>query len=172
MFVNNSSILNAIFKEVGGSANVTGDYSTTAKKFYVNPSLSQNYILYSFFMNLAVAGDIAAYGYGDGLELTNGINITIEDADGTILTQVLSSIPIKTNVDWGRFVDFDNTIDKGTGNAQLTGDTLFVAEYGLPLKLFGALGHRLVLTFNDNFSATGNEMLIHYFGVKGYIERL
>lgn len=156
-----------------GGKDVTGDYSATAKKFFVGPPSGQNYEISGLNLNLVTAGDVTSDGYGDGAELTNGISVTLEDSNGTVLLDLLDGIKIKSNADWGRLIDFDTIIDRGVGNAHLPGKGYFPLLFLSPLKLFGTNGDRLVLTFNDNFSGTGsNVMLEHDFSVTGRIERV
>ena len=173
-FLSYRTIVDKILKDVANGKQATGDYSTTAKDFYIAPPVTQNYIITGFWINLVVATDFTANGYGSGVVLTNGISMGIEDDAGTVLHDFLDGEKIKSNSDWERIVDIPNGITKGLTNAHLTGDTSFLAMYGAPIKLFGVEKHRLVLTFNDDFSVAGgvNPMVAHQFGVVGGIEMI
>jgi hypothetical protein len=173
-FLHYSTIIDGNLKNAGGSNQATGDYSATAQKFFLAPGVNEAYLLTGFYINLVVAGEFSANGYGDGPELTNGVKATIEDSSGTVLYDFLGGGTVKSNADWGRLVEFDTFIDKKTDDAHLTGETFFLVTYGEPLKIFGNNDERFVLTFQDDFSVVGatNPMLEHNFALVGKKENL
>jgi hypothetical protein len=185
MSVSYRDSLNLLLRNSGSSSQATGAYSVGSPgKFYLEAPVStgtlgqsdyvaaSNYDIAKLSINLVVAGDLTADGYGDGVILTNGIKATIENSSGDELYDFLDGETIKSNADWYKLgVDIDPLLEKSATNAHLTGSSSMLINFGDYHRINP--GDRFVLTFQDDFSVGGatNAMVEHSFMLSGRISK-
>lgn len=144
-----------------GTKNAVGDYSSTPTDFKIQPAANQMFILHRMLVFIKDTTGIDADAYGNGIVLTNGINIKYSHAAGVVVDMV-DGIPITVNGDWGRLCYDVELKAWGAGNEILVVRWTF-DKAGEPLVLNGADGDRFVVSLNDDFSG----LLAHYFMVQG-----
>jgi len=125
------------------------DYSG-GKVLKIIPAAGETIILHrmiSEVQDTRVGFNVDSFG---GLsELTNGIQIKLENAQG-VLVDLTGGLPIKTNSDWGRFCYDVARIDYGNGDFSLQSRWTF-NNAGMPLKLDSNDGEFLAMYFQDDF---------------------
>jgi hypothetical protein len=133
-----------------GGIQVTGDYSLSETHFKVQPAQDE---IIEVARLIIIIGDasVAAERYG-GITggLTNGIEFSWRDVDGTV-TDMLGGQKVKSNLNWARYCyDVENK-DFGVGEEYITVRWTF-SKSGEPIVLHGYQADRLVLSFNDDFT--------------------
>jgi len=158
-----------------GVVNARGDYSLSEEIFYIQPAPGE--IIRLERMMVLIEGNKGTFytdGYG-GIAggLTNGIQVRVQDDNGTI-TDLTAGLPVLSNGMWGGLCYDAEIYPASTGN----NDTYLrvrwtFARSGYPLRLVGDNNERLEVVLNDNFAGvSGSKNLIekHYFHVQGYYE--
>jgi hypothetical protein len=87
-----------------------------------------------------------AAGYGAGTALTNGIGITVENADGVLKNY--TPVRIKTTYEWALLAGVDSTFVGGAGSDPHMVRWTF-AKGGGPILLDGSKGEFLRVSFGD-----------------------
>ncbi len=148
-----------------GNDNANGNYSPGSPGvFSVNPQPSQVLEIFSFQFTLVCATEFGATDYGDGSSLVNGITVTIEDNSG-VIHDMLGGQIITTNAGWQAFIDVDTIIERRLSTAAYTGEAVFLATYGRPIRLFGDLGHKFVITYKDDMTSRLTDQVASVAGV-------
>lgn len=142
-----------------GTKNANGDYSSVADEFYCQPDMSV--YINRLIISIEDTSGMQAQEYGNlGSELTNGWELKVTDASGSVKLDLTDGIAVKTNAQIGRNC-YD--VDVKTWGA---GDELLVARW-----TFGASGAPLYLSANDKLSVTFNDdlsgLISHYFLIQG-----
>ena len=147
-----------------GTKSAVGDYSSAAEIFYIQPPAGQIYRISRMIPFVEDAGTFDSGSYGNGITLTNGITVRVQDDNGTVL-DLTNGLPVKLNTHWARLC-FDLTISKcGTGNEYLHARWTF-AKSGQMIRLVGDNNERLEVVLNDDF----RDLVSQYFMVQGYVE--
>ncbi len=114
-------------------------------------------------IHLTDAGSFDADSYGNGITLTNGINVTLRDTDDTLLATLTPS-PIKTNGQWaGQCHDF-STHTFGTGNNHASVRWTFNKYTPGGIRLLP--GQHLDIEFEDDYSG----LITHMYLFEGHID--
>ena len=146
-----------------GTKTAIGNYSTPTI-FYIQPPAGTIYRLSRMLPFVEDVGTFDSGSYGNGITLTNGITVRVQDDSGTLL-DLTDGLPIKLNTHWARLC-YDMAISKfGTGNEYLHARWTF-AKSGQMVRLVGNNNERLEVVLNDDFS----DLVSQYFMVQGYIE--
>ncbi len=146
-----------------GVKNAVGDYSTTAKKFIIKPAVNQKFFLARMMIHITDGGALDSGSYGNGITLTNGIEIKVTDSQGYKI-DITEGIPILKNPDWARLCYDMNRSNYGTGDETLNARFTFLKS-GVYLVLDGNKGEQFEVDLNDDFSG----LVEHYFQVQGFI---
>ena len=144
-----------------GTIDLASDYSTVAGSVFIQPPAGKHFVLKRMLVLVQDTGSFDAAKYGNGVTLTNGIEIEVENATGGVVLDLLDGQPIKENVAWGSFC-FD--VDVKTWG---TGDEFLVARW-----TFEKSGRDIELTEDDTFSVKASDDLsglnAQRFLVQGY----
>jgi len=148
-----------------GTKNATGDYSSTADEFYIAPASDEVMLIYELLIDIEDTSGMSESEYGNiGSALSNGIQIK-KMRSVTVIDDFTDGVPVLTNANWGR-VAFDKRYDtQGSGNESLVVRLRFI-DTGEPIRLDGALGDRLAVQLNDDFTG----LVSHYFKARGVYE--
>ena len=147
-----------------GTKTAIGEYQAGAEIFYIQPPTGQVYRLSRILPFVEDAGTFDSGSYGNGITLTNGITVRVQNDSGTIV-DLTDGLPVKLNTHWARLC-YDLTISKfGTGNEYLHARWTF-AKSGQMIRLVGDNNERLEVVLHDDFS----DLVSQYFMVQGYIE--
>lgn len=102
-----------------GSIDQAVDGSVANKDFWIEALEGERLLISRGIINYKDTGAFDANKYGNGIALTNGIQVWIQKAGSTKI-DFLSGLTIKTNTDWGQF-NYDVTISSyGIGDEALT----------------------------------------------------
>ena len=149
-----------------GTKEATGNYALAEEEFYIQPPDGESYFISRLIIEIKDAGSIDAGSYGNGITLTNGIQVQKKDGSGVIV-DFTDGEPIITNADWAKFCYDVKTSEFGSGNNYVNVRWTFSkATGGLKGGVFldGSNNERFTVILNDNFSnLTG-----HTFMVQGY----
>lgn len=152
-----------------GTKEATGDFSSTASLFILQPPLNEIYDVARLFVTIRDTMITAEKYGGIASGLTNGINIDHRE-EGDIIKDLLGGFDIKTNIDWARFCYDVDLKTWGAGDEFVTVRWTF-EKSGEPLILHGGKAGRLVVTCNDDMTG----LISHTFtaqGTKGSGNRL
>lgn len=138
-------------------ANVNG--SVTPQHFIIAPPSGEVWIVNRLIPYIADGGTMDSDEYGNlGAALTNGIQVRIfkngtTDA-GDLIRDMTAIKRIKTNGGWGeRCYDVSRLPSSGSGaDAYVARWTFWNDNAGEPYRLIGELGHRVVVTINDDLT--------------------
>lgn len=99
-----------------------------------------------------VDGAITPVKFGGLAALTNGLGITLVDADDVELFDFLDGLTIKRNADWGLLAGIDAVLEQAPADDHFPVRwSIFKATGGRPLSLLG--GKKLRFTVQDNIAA-------------------
>jgi len=150
-----------------GTKSAVGEYHDAgagAEIFYIQPPPGTIYRLSRMIPFVEDTGSFDSGSYGNGITLTNGILMRIQNDSGTIL-DLLDGLPIHINTHWARLC-YDMTVSTfGLGNEYLHARWTF-SKAGQYIRLDGDSNERLEVVLNDDFS----DLVSQYFKVEGYIE--
>ena len=148
-----------------GNDNANSNYSPGSPGvFFVQPGEDQVLEIFSFQFTLVCDTEFGATDYGDGASLVNGITVTIEDGSG-VIHDMLGGQIITTNAGWQTFIDVNTIIERRLSTAAYTGEAIFLATYGRPIRLFGELGHKFVITYKDDMTSRLTDQIASLAGV-------
>jgi len=143
-----------------GTKNAIGDYSVTPTDFYIQDATA-NIHLNRMLVTVEDSGAFDAEHYGNGVTLTNGIKVSVTDAEDNELIDLTDGLVIHTNADWGRQCYDVDVKTWGTGD-----------EVALVRWTFDRTGHPLIITRNKKLKVTLNDDLTalvgHFFQVQGW----
>lgn len=162
-------IISRLLDTVGdgsGTKLATGDYSVTPEVFKIQPSEKQIMVITGFIVALTDTGSIDTGSYGNGLALTNGIQLGVFDQAGLVYTITDPDLPVRTNAEWAIYANSVSRTDFGQGDEWLVArfETSNIAGAGWSIVLKGGDGEFLAVTLNDDFS----DLVTQYFAVQGY----
>jgi len=144
-----------------GTKNAVGNYAGAVEEFYIEPGAGECFNLTRLIVTIEDAGGGTAQEYGNiGAALTNGIEVIVENEDGTTIMDLTDGVPVKSNGDWARLCYDVNWLDKGSGNDYITVRWTF-AKSGSDITL--EEGQRLTVQLNDSLVG----LITHYFLVQG-----
>lgn len=145
-----------------GTTNAIGNYATTADDFYY--TATEYCYLNRLSLSIEDAGNFDADKYGNGIELTNGIQVLVELA-GTEY-RIDGGISIKNNANWARYCFEAEVKAWGIGNTFLIAQKFFEDLNGIPFVL--EAGDKFIIRLNDDFTG----LIGHRFLLQGhYAER-
>lgn len=148
-----------------GNTNAIGDYSDTGDgvtDFCITAQPKYIYLLNRMLIYVEDAGSFDSGSYGNGITLTNGVNL-INGAPGLFEEVITKAGAIKKNPEWEQYVGIDTKISKyGSGNETLSAMWTF-EHMGRPVFLDGAIGEYACIRLNDDFTG----LIKHKFHVQG-----
>lgn len=147
-----------------GTKSAIGNYSGGQEIFYIQPPAGTIYRLARMLVFVEDSGSFDSGSYGNGIVLTNGIEVRVQDGSGTI-SDMTNGIPVKTNPHWKRLCYDAVRSNYGTGNESL-GVRWTFTKAGQFIRLDGDSNERLEVLLEDDFSG----LVAHNFLVQGYIE--
>ena len=128
------------------------------------PAEDEEAFITTLVVAIGLTGIFNSGGYGDQpAPLTNGISLEIENASGPSFGWTDPDIPITLTGGWAIYAQ-GFRLTEFTGNKNGFFAPIVFTRAGLPLRLQGDLGEKLVLSFNDDFSFLDE----HLFLVQGY----
>ena len=148
------------FLRRGVDIQATGNYATPTI-FSLQPATGTRLLLARLIIKIGDNGTVDAGSYGNGISLTNGIIVRLQNDSGTI-SDLTDGDPVFTNGDWATFsYDVQNT-EFGAGlnyvNCRWT-----LQRAGALVELDGNKNERIEVVLEDNF--TGLES--HTFVAQG-----
>jgi hypothetical protein len=152
---------------VDGAAGTTFSMVTadaTPITFSIKPSGSEVMEITRIIPFIEDSGGFYASRYGGmGAALTNGITMSVHNADGLVYTLTDSSHPIKSNADWTSYCYDTDYISYGQGDNMLVSRWTF-AKSGKPVYLSASKGEFLQVHISDTISVVDHHMLVqgHY----------
>lgn len=144
-----------------GDVDAIGDFSGAPVDFFIRPAINETLILNQLIVHIEDTGTIDAGFYGNGIVLTNGIEILFT-AGSEILFDVTESFRIFTNGDWARYAFSEQITEFGTGTNFV--HVLFTFA-GLTIKPRIFQDRELRIRLNDDFSG----LVSHSFNVQGAV---
>lgn len=149
-----------------GTYNLIQDYSTVQDIASVAPGSGEVLRIERMIAFIRDGGQFLASGYGALGQLTNGIQVRVQDDGGTIV-DLTAQETIVTNAGWGSYCGVDVDLKTwGSGDAFIIARWTF-GKSGVPLRLDGdASNQRLEIVLNDDFTGLVN----HAFNIQGYYE--
>lgn len=145
-----------------GTIDAIGDYSITPEIFYIQPPVTEVYIMNRLIISIHDTGNFTASIYGAGAILPNGVDIQIK-RNGTSLVNLTNGHPVKENGGWGDFC-YDVDVSDYTGNDNYTHVRWTFEKAGAPLLLNGAQNDTFEINLSDDFTF----LTEHTFVVQGY----
>jgi hypothetical protein len=126
------------------------NYSVTPANFVLAPPAGEIWYVSRLLVYIQDTGSFDSGGYGNGVALTNGIQIKVYE--GAIEKSVLTnSQPIKQNTHWAKFC-YDISISNfGSGDEALGARWTFV-NGGTYIRLDGDLSQKIQIELNDDMS--------------------
>lgn len=151
-----------------GTKEATGNYATPTK-FMIVAAGNEDVNVARLIVGMSDAGSFDADSYGNGISLSNGIIIDVQDDDDNVLFSLTDpTLPIKTNAQWAHYCHDYSVHSFGVGDehasARWTFEKSGTIEAGVYSQTPGIRlkdGQRLVVTLEDNFIAlTGHHFLV------------
>jgi len=150
-----------------GVKNAIGDYSAGGLGqtiFKIAPGSGETLKLSRMIIFLTDVGSLDADSYGNGITLTNGIEMKVMRG-ASVLWDITDGIPITANHDWKRLCHDELLSTYGAGNESISWRYTFTKDSnGKPLILDGANSEELHIILSDDFSG----LLEHYFRIGIY----
>lgn len=141
--------------------NAKNDYTSFNSEFYYKNTEYLTCEIHRLLISIEDAGNFDSAAFGNGITLTNGIEIKHFDAAGAVITDFTGGLFLKTNGHLGRlFYDID-LVNFGVGNQILNGRFTF-AKSGSPCKLKN--GERIGVIFRDDFTG----VVSHTYMIQGW----
>ena len=144
-----------------GSIEATGDYSSAATDFYIQPPANTTYFINRMLVAVRDTGAFDAADYANGVALTNGISVSVTDSSDTEIVDLTDGQPIKTNAGWGALCYDVDVKTWGTGDEVLLVRWTFAAA-GFAIQLNNRYKFKVVC--NDNMTGLNS----HTFHVQGW----
>lgn len=144
-----SDVTKMVYQLVSSDGKGTGTTAlnqNAAASYTVKPDDDQVFLLRRMNVWQVDANFNAATGYGAGNALTNGITITVENADGVIIN--FTPEPIKTSFEWSLLAGVDIPVIGGAGADALPVRWTF-NKGGGNITLDGSKGEFLKVAFGD-----------------------
>jgi len=146
-----------------GVHDAIGDYTGTGPTDFYIQDTKRDIYLERMIVYIEDVGNFDSGKYGNGVVLTNGIQVLITDENDNVV-QTLTDVaePILTNAQWAEHC-YDMALhDWGAGNDSASVRWTFRRDLGAPLHI--PRGHKFKATLHDLF--TGLEK--HEFAVRGH----
>ena len=137
-----------------GNTNANGNYDGNATLFYIQPPVEVVYKIFTVNLEMVVAGSFEADGYGDGLQLENGIAMLIEN-DGSTSNLLSTGGTIKANSSWSLLSSPERigiVIPKGNSLEHLLSRIVLTEMYNTPIYLNGATNDKFGFLISDDMS--------------------
>jgi len=150
-----------------GTTNLILNDSASPADYYIKPPVDELYLIKRMHIDIGDTGAFDVDKYGNGITLTNGIILTIQDASNTLFT-FNPGIPIVANHEWSHLAHEFMHLTYGAGMEAMQFEINFKELFDKDIVLNGNLGEKLVVTLEDDFSG----LLEHHVLVHGVIERV
>ena len=144
----------------GGSVSATGDYSGATTSFTIAPPGDDVWLIYRLLVHIQDSGTFDAEKYGNGITLTNGIEVKIY-RDGVERLDLTDGVPVLDNSHWARLCYDFKVLSEGNGD-EVGGVRWTFSE---PLGLDGSENDELRIELNDNFTG----LTSHAFLAQGIV---
>lgn len=141
-----------------GDTNINPNASIGSPSDYFVEALSGERLLVARAMvHVVDSGSFDSGSYGNNISMTNGMQVFYRRSGVDL--DVSNGLPIKTNVDWGRWC-YDITISNfGAGNEALNARWT-LTKYGHPYGIILEEGDRLGIRVRDNLSGLVEQTII------------
>ena len=164
--VHRNPIISQLLDTVGdgsGTLSAIGNYSGGAEEFFIAPGAEEIFCITRMIVSLSDAGAFDADKYGNNITITNGVLLHVANDSSTLYSLIQPSHPVTTNAGWAHYCHDFTEHGFGTGNVHGTARWTF-SKSGKMVVLDGALGEKLVVTLEDDYSG----LVSHHFLVQGY----
>lgn len=141
-----------------GSNNLNGVGSIeTPIDYFIEAQPGERLAIARVLIHIVDSGTFDSGSYGNGIVLTNGIQVFYKR--GSITVDVTDGLPIKTNVDWGRWCFDMRKSDFGQGNECLIAKWSLSA-YGGRFGIILDPGDRVGVRIRDDLSDLVEQTII------------
>ena len=147
-----------------GTTSAIGNYSVTQGIFYIQPPSDDVFQINRLIVFVQDTGSFDSGSYGNGITLTNGITVRVQNNQGTF-SDLTAGSPIKINPHWKRLCYDANVSAYGLGDESL-GVRWTFSKAGYPIRLDGGSYDRIEVLLDDNFTG----LVDHTFLVQGFVE--
>lgn len=145
-----------------GTKNAIGNYAAGTTEFKIVPAAGEIFVINRMIVQIRDSGQFTASTYGAIAALANGIHIHVKDSGG-IKVDLVDSLTIKTNAEWGRVCYDTQLISWGVGDSFILVRWTF-GRSGTQIWLDNSRGDYLSADLNDDFTG----LVSHYFMVQGF----
>ena len=150
-----------------GSINAAVDGSSTPVIFRIKPGPSETFYIQRVIISIIDNGSLDSGGYGNGVELTNGVQILykrfVGEAGETTLIDLTGGLPITQNMQWHALCHDETLSTYGSGDQGASWRYTFSKDTGGdPIILNGANKEELQFVIRDNISTLAEQ---HYFRI-------
>ena len=146
-----------------GDGSGTYDMNTTAASFFVVPPANKVYDLARINIYIADNGTFNENTYGGASALSNGIQVTVENAAGVV--KLLTPDPIKRTFEWGLQSGVDVAWSDFAANNNVALVRWTFNKAGSPIHLDGSKGEFLRFNVRDSLAT----LIRHKAQVQGII---
>lgn len=157
-FYNNEEILPSLIQFLDTNGDGTGDkaanvdYSSTSKKYFIQPPDGKKYIISEFIIHIADHNNFVINKFAHSANLVNGIKITVK-SNGVVVRDLTNGEPIKTTAQLFYLSSNVNLMDFQGTSGQAMVVTCSADNCRTPLALFGNKNDTLEVNLNDDFSS-------------------
>jgi len=130
--------------------NANGDYSGAPRFFILEPEPDEIFRVNYLAVHVQDSGSLDTGSYGNGIVLTNGIEVKAEKRGGEI--DLTEQKKIFTNLDWRSYCREETISTYGTGDNMAMWVMDFDEAMDAPFILDGSQGEKIIIALNDDFS--------------------
>ena len=131
---------------------------------YIQPPSGEVFHVHRLLVFVQDAGTFDSGSYGNGITLTNGIAVRVQNNEGTY-SDLTAGLPVKINPHWKRLCYDVDISTYGQGDEAMGARWTF-SKAGHPIRLDGGSGDRLEVLLDDDFTG----LIDHTFLVQGFVE--
>jgi hypothetical protein len=148
-----------------GTSIAVGNYSDVGlgvTDFMIAPAAGEVFQIERMIVSIEDTVGMDADSYGNGITLTNGIDVLVANDTGDLWYWTQPNHPITTNGEWAHYCYDAQLLGWGQGNEHIVVRWTF-GKTGHPLVLNGNVGAKLIIRLNDDFSG----LIDHGFLIQG-----
>ena len=150
-----------------GVISTDNNHSGAPVSYYIQPPTGEQYVISRMIIYFQDRGSIDSGAYGNGITLTNGIQVSVTTNNGaTLITNMTGGQPIIYTTDWMKMCYDGSVFEDGSGAEAFSARWTFEKTGQRGVVLNGNNNDRLEVILNDNFSGLNEQT----FFVQGYKE--
>lgn len=147
-----------------GTVDLIGDYSGAATDFWIEPPAGEVWHIFRLIGYMRFGSALRADRYG-GAALTNGVKLIHEVSSSE--RDLTSQRSVLHLAEWGAYCHDFTEHSFGSGDNFATWRWSFNRS-GVALFIDGDNNDKVIIRLNDNFSATGVNLVEHHFLFQGH----